>query len=388
MTTTNQTWIGQNGKQYGPYGEAQIRQWLKEGKLAPDAVAWRDGMADWVPIAQLFPAPAADQPPQPPVPPAPPPFASSYANTTTGVFSARTDDYSSATNNTDIPTPPSLHWALIWLFAILTFGIFGLVWPFIQANWVRKIDSRSNAMLLLGLATGCLVVGYPMYFASLASLPHGGGGTISVAGLLLLASWVLYLVAFFSMAGSMRDKLASRELPLEIGGVTLFFFTMYYLQGQLSWVARWKRTGQVTPRAPKGVFWALFCIVPFVIAILAAITIPAYQGYINRAEISQGAALASGAKVAVAEYYNNHGELPANNAAAGLAEDTSISGKYVSGVSITDGRIMVTYRTLAASRSIRDKVLVLTPQVDQGSITWSCGDSTIPYRELPRSCRQ
>ncbi|EIL98377.1 hypothetical protein UU5_03767 [Rhodanobacter sp. 115] len=49
---------------------------------------------------------------------------------------------------------------------------------------------------------------------------------------------------------------------------------------------------------------------------------------------------------------------------------------------------MVTYRTLAASRSIRDKVLVLTPQVDQGSITWSCGDSTIPYRELPRSCRQ
>ncbi len=33
------------------------------------------------------------------------------------------------------------------------------------------------------------------------------------------------------------------------------------------WVARWKRTGQVTPRAPKGVFWALFLIVPFVLII-------------------------------------------------------------------------------------------------------------------------
>lgn len=303
-------------------------------------------------------------------------------------FSAHRDDYSSAADNAGIPTPPSLHWALVWLFAILTCGIFGLVWPFIQASWVRKIDPRSNAMLLLGLATACLVVGYPMYFASLASLARGGGSTVGLAGLLLLASWVLYLIAFFSMAGSLRDKLASRELPLEIGSVSLFFFTMYYLQGQLSWIARWKRTGQVTPHAPKGVFWALFCIVPFVIAVLAAITIPAYQGYITRAEVSQGAALASGAKVAVAEYYNNHGELPANNAAAGLAEGASISGKYVSGVYISDGRVLVAYRTMAANRTIRDKMFVLTPQVNQGSITWSCGDSTIPYRSLPRSCRQ
>lgn len=387
VTTTNQTWIGQNGKQYGPYSEAQIRQWQREGKLSADAVAWREGMADWVPLATLFP-PQAAQPPAPPPPPAPPaPPPSPPAADRTQGFSAWHDDAPAYDERDDVPMPPSLHWALVWLFAVLSFGIFGLVWPFIQASWVRKLDSRSNATLLLGLATGCVVLGYPMYIISLAALAHGGGSSLGLAGLLLLASWVLYLVAFFSMAGSMRDHLGGRDLPLEIGGVTLFFFTMYYLQGQLSWVARWKRTGQVTPRAPKGVFWALFLIVPFVLSILAAISIPAYQGYIVRAQVYQGATLAQGARVAVTEYYTSHGEFPADNEAAGLADGDSITARYVSGVHVVNGRVVVTYDTAGTNRTIRDKLLVLTPSPSGATLSWSCGDSTLPARDLPRDCR-
>jgi Tfp pilus assembly major pilin PilA len=374
--SSDQIWIGQDGQQYGPYTEADIRQWLKDGKLAADALAWREGMAEWTPLSTLFPPePIGSVPPPFAGRAAPPPFANAHAN---------------VADQASIPMPPSLHWALVWLFAIFSFGIFALVWPFIQASWVRKIDARSNAMLMLGLAIGCVVIGYPLYFAGLMELPHGGGsGMLGFGGLLMFGYWVFFIVAYFSMAGSMRDKLASRALPLEIGGVTLFFFTMYYLQAQLSWIARWKRTGQTEPRASKGVFWAIFLLVPFVLGIFAAISIPAYQDYVIRSQVSQGLVMADRAKTAMTEYYLRQQKLPANNAAAGLPSSESVAGKYVSSVDIADGKITVAFDSTSTNLRIRPDVLVISAQANGGQIVWQCGaeGTTVPQQFLPTSCR-
>ncbi len=396
MSNHDQIWIGQNGEKHGPYSEAIVRQWLSEGKLAADALGWRQGMAEWAPLADLFPDTTVDNVTRPPplaTAQVPPPRASADAATRPESYSARRDESfgDASADRAALPPPPSLHWALVWLFAVLTLGIFAVVWPFIQANWVRKIDRQSHATLLLGLAMVCFVIGYPLYFVGIASMLDGGTGMVGFAGLLLLAYWVLYLVAYFSMAGSMRDKLASPALPLEIGGVTLFFFTMFYLQGQLSWLARWKRTGQTTPRASKGVFWAIFFIVPFVIAILAAISIPAYQDYLTRAQVSEGMVLADGAKTAVAEYYANRHSLPADNAAAGLAQGPSITGRYVSSVEVSDGMIVVSFSTPSANANIRNDVLVLNPSPDSsGELHWRCGgtETTLPEKYLPHFCRE
>jgi Tfp pilus assembly major pilin PilA len=352
-------------------------------------------MVNWVPLASLFPAEATDAPLPPPLvaSPVPPPFAEARAAVMPESFSARRDESLAAakSDRAALPTPPSLHWGLVWLFTVFTLGIFAVIWPFIQANWVHKIDRRSNATLMVGVAAGCRLVGYGLYFAGLASMARGGGSMVGLGALLLLAGWVLYLVAYFSMAGSMRDKLTTRELPLEIGGVTLFFFTMYYLQAQLSWIARWKRTGQTSPTASKGVFWAIFCIVPFVIAILAAIAIPAYQDYIIRAQVSEGLVLSDGAKTAVSEYYANRHALPPDNPSAGLAQNTSITGKYVSSVDVSGGKITVAFDSVSANVNIRQDVLVLSPSPDSdGHIQWHCGGSetTVPQKYLPISCRE
>ncbi len=64
----------------------------------------------------------------------------------------------------------------------------------------------------------------------------------------------------------------------------------------------------------------------FVVAILAAIAIPAYQDYTIRAQVSEGLNLAAAAKVAVAESLLEKHEVPVDRSEAGLspaATDTS-----------------------------------------------------------------
>ena len=73
-------------------------------------------------------------------------------------------------------------------------------------------------------------------------------------------------------------------------------------------------------------------IVVAIIAILAAIALPAYQDYLIRSQVSEGAVLADGSKTAISEYYSNRGVFPTANASAGLAASNSIIGKYVTSV--------------------------------------------------------
>lgn len=60
------------------------------------------------------------------------------------------------------PVPPDLHWALVILLSVITFGLFGLIWAFRQAAFVKKIDPTSKAvtLLVLNLLGRLLWLGY------------------------------------------------------------------------------------------------------------------------------------------------------------------------------------------------------------------------------------
>ena len=129
-------------------------------------------------------------------------------------------------------------------------------------------------------------------------------------------------------------------------------------------------------------------IVVAIIAILAAIALPAYQDYLVRSQVSEGMTLASGAKSAVAETYSNTGAFPTDNAAAGLDTATNIKGKYVSQVEVKDGVITATYGG-DANAKISGGTLKLTPTDNGGSVRWACaGDGTkVVAKFLPKACR-
>ena len=130
-------------------------------------------------------------------------------------------------------------------------------------------------------------------------------------------------------------------------------------------------------------------IVVAIIAILAAIAIPAYQNYLIRSQVTEGFSLATGAKSAVWDFTANTGRYPGNNASAGLISAASIAGQYASSVNVSSGLITVAFQGSRANIAISSKVLVLSPVTGAGSIQWNCSlpHTTIPGQYLPSACR-
>jgi type IV pilus assembly protein PilA len=134
-------------------------------------------------------------------------------------------------------------------------------------------------------------------------------------------------------------------------------------------------------------------IVVAIIAILAAIALPAYQDYVVRSQVSEGAVLADGAKDGVWGYVADNGRMPADNAAAGLLKPASIVGKFVGQIEVTNGVVTITYSSTGAQRAsqaINGKTLVLSPMftAGSGSVVWKCQPTgTVDQKYLPTICR-
>jgi type IV pilus assembly protein PilA len=127
-------------------------------------------------------------------------------------------------------------------------------------------------------------------------------------------------------------------------------------------------------------------IVVAIIAILAAIALPAYQDYLIRSQVSEGLSLGAGARTAIWDFVSDKGRLPSNNLSAGLGKNVSITGRYVKQVDVDITGATITFG-MNANLAIQNKTLLLSPHTNAGSIAWRCKSSTIDPRYLPTSCR-
>ena len=131
-------------------------------------------------------------------------------------------------------------------------------------------------------------------------------------------------------------------------------------------------------------------IVVAIIAILAAIALPAYQDYVIRSQVSEGSVLSDGAKTSIAEYYSNKGVFPKDNASAGLASKISITGNYVTQLDVgsTTGQIQTTFGN-KANALITGDVLTFSASTTAGSVQWHCNvaTTTVPSKYRPTICR-
>ena len=127
-------------------------------------------------------------------------------------------------------------------------------------------------------------------------------------------------------------------------------------------------------------------IVVAIIAILAAIALPAYQDYLIRSQVSEGLVLSTGARAAIWDFNSQTGRMPPNNESAGMSAAASIKGPYVTGVDASGGTIVVTFGDQANAK-ISGKTLQIAPTSAEGSLSWACSSAAIQPQYLPSTCR-
>jgi len=93
---------------------------------------------------------------------------------------------------------------------------------------------------------------------------------------------------------------------------------------------------------------------------------------VARAQVSEALVLASGAKMAFAEYFNTNRTFPADNAEAGLSDAANISDNSVESVtvSVDEGKALITvlFSSTDAHFNLQGGEMTLTAVDTGGSI--------------------
>ena len=120
-------------------------------------------------------------------------------------------------------------------------------------------------------------------------------------------------------------------------------------------------------------------IVVAIIGILAAVALPAYQDYTNRAKVSELILAAADAKVNISE----HAQVMSTLAGAGSNLTINTAGNNVGSgsVGVNTGVITVIGTGFPTTTSV-----TLTPALDaSGVLVWDCTGT--PSKFMPASCR-
>jgi hypothetical protein len=206
--------VTRDGQQYGPYTLADLQRYVATGSILVTDLTRSEGMTEWIPVSQVIgniPVPVAPQ-------------------------------ASSITTGTLYPDPPNLHWGIAALLGIVTCGLFGWVWAFVQAVWVRKVRPESKGIIYFAIAVGSFAV---TIFLSMNKQAAPVGALLNLAGA------IMWLVAAFSMRSDIEEHYNSAEpIAIRLSGVMTFFFNIYYFQYHFTRINELKKQGRfVIPQA-------------------------------------------------------------------------------------------------------------------------------------------
>jgi hypothetical protein len=207
--------ITRDGQQYGPYTLADLQRYVATGSILVTDMTRSEGMTEWIPVSQVIgniPVPVAPQ-------------------------------ASSIPTGTLYPDPPNLHWGIAAVLGIVTCGLFGWVWAFVQAVWVRKVRPESKGLIYLAIAVGLFTV---TIFLSMNRETRAFGPLLNLIG------GIMWLVAAFSMRSDIEEHYNSAEpIAIRLSGVMTFFFNIYYFQYHFTRINELKKQGRFV--IPQGV---------------------------------------------------------------------------------------------------------------------------------------
>jgi hypothetical protein len=204
--------VSRNGQMYGPYTIEDLRRYVASGNVLPGDLAKSGEMSEWLTVAQILGTPGA------PAPGYVPPVA--YVTATGAPY----------------PDPPNLNWGLELLLGFFTCGLFVVVWNLVLAAWSNKLQPASKALMFYIIATVLIVLNFGGSYGSLIVLMHHGHPHRSlVGGLIGIATWVVRLIARFTLRDTLEQHYNGPEpLGLRLSAVMTFFFGGIYFQYKLN----------------------------------------------------------------------------------------------------------------------------------------------------------
>lgn len=302
--------IKRGDQEFGPYSGTDIRQYLSSGNIVETDLVRAEGTDRWLTVQDIVggkaaqpqaatPTPAASQPSYTPAPtpspapiyePAPTPPSYSAETPSPGFGTSAGPSYGGATSyggdpgfgapapvvpswggpepagqpfggpagaggagtlKNGAPLPPNMNWVIVVAGAIITCGIFALVWLFIQSAWFKKLDPQSKGQKFL--------IYYLVGYAGVLALMLGGVGismampdsfigplVSSMSSLVSIGLLVLYILAVFNMKASLEGYFNNVEpINLKLNPILVIFFAVFYFQYHFNRINTWKATGSL-----------------------------------------------------------------------------------------------------------------------------------------------
>lgn len=374
----------------GPVSAEDLAVAFRQGRVNRDTLVWRDGLPQWAPLERHL----AELPPPPPAIPVPgaEPGPGPATLAPEGDGAGSMDDVVDAgfvrrlgAYLIDSMLVGSVYYVVLMLgmvaLAIVAAGqdfkddgflvgmaLVYLVYPVLSLGYYAGMESSKLQATVGKLALGIKVVdgqGRRLGF---------GRATARWAG--SIVSYLILYIGFF-MAGWTRRKQALHDL---MAGTFV--------------VDKWAYTDQPgrQVRELNGCLVALVAGVMVmgavsVLAILAAIAVPAYQDYLGRSKLAAAYAEGSTAWRQVLEFKANTDRCPRDGAELGLGAPASPDIQEILVIENADGscEIAVTLRDHAGLKGAAGGVLYLGG--DQGPEGQACSAEGIPDKLLPSACK-
>jgi hypothetical protein len=141
----------------------------------------------------------------------------------------------------------------VLLITVFT-GVFGIIWVFVQANFVKKIDPRNNAIILYVFYAILFVIGTGLYCAAVIAMsnandPSAGAGMMAISLLFNLGGAACAIVGALKIKNSLKPYYNTvGPIGLRMSGVMTFFFNVLYIQHHMTRIANWRKTGVLVPQ--------------------------------------------------------------------------------------------------------------------------------------------